>query len=44
MVTMPFQNYLIYILFNYICLILDFGKTGTRRVPLNDAIKTIYNQ
>ena len=33
MVTMPFQNYLIYILFNYISSILDFRKTETKKVP-----------
>ena len=31
MVTMPFQNYLILNLFNYISLVLDFRKTETRK-------------
>ena len=30
--TLPFQSYLISILFNYISVILDFRKTETRKV------------
>ena len=44
MTTIPFQNYLIYVLFNYMYLFLDSCRKELRKVPLGNKMKTFYNQ